>query len=106
MKIESDALRTEIVNYYEYVTAFGIISKEYISGYIPFTTSFTAFNPTNSDYISEYDQKLFLKRIKTEEYYRLANLELTLAYRISNFSKKINNNAQKVISSINSQLED
>lgn len=105
-KIESDALRSEIVNYYENVIAVENNSKVYISGYINFTNSFTAFNTNNPDSISKYDQKLFLKNLKTEEYYRLANLELTLAHRLSSFAKNINDTAQKVITSIDSQLED
>lgn len=103
--IKSNALRTEIVNYYAYVIAIENTAKEYISGYIKFTNSFTGFNSNNPDYISEYDQKLLLKNIKTEEYYRLANLELSLAHKISNFAKNITDNAQQVITSIDSQLE-
>lgn len=105
-KIESDALRSEIVNYYENVIAIENNSKVYISGYIIFTNSFTGFNTNNPDSISKYDQKLFLKNLKTEEYYRLANLELTLAHRLSSFAKNINDTAQKVITSIDLQLED
>jgi len=105
-KIGSDTLRNEIVNYYENSNAKSKASKNYISGYINFINSFTAFNTTNPDLISEFDQKLLLKNIKTEEYYRLANLELTLAHRSSNFAEDIIERAKKLTVTIDSQLED
>ncbi len=104
-KIESDKLRTEIVNYFENNIAQSKASKNYISGYINFTNSFTAFNTNNPDFIAEFDQKLLLKHIKTEEYYRLANLELTLAHRVSNFAEDTIKLAEELIISIDAQLE-
>ena len=105
-KIESNTLRTEIVNYYEYNNSIDINSKYYVSGYIPFTNSFKGFDRNNPDYISEFDQKQLLKNIKTEEYYRLTNLELTLANRFSDWATIITNNAEKLIDHIDSHLED
>ena len=105
-KIKSDVLRTEIINYYENTNAFDKGSQNYISGYINFTNSFTAFNTNNPSYISEFDQKLLLKRIKTEEYYRLANAELTLAHRISNWYLLIKKSAKELIVNIGTELED
>lgn len=105
-KIESNTLRTEIINYYEYNNSIDNTSKNYISGYLPFTNSFKAFNPNNPEYISEFDQKLLLTKINTEEYYRLANLELTLAHKFSRWAKNITTNAEKLIANIDAQLED
>jgi uncharacterized protein DUF6090 len=105
-KIKSNKLRTEIVNYYENSNAKSKGSRDYISGYIPFTNSFTAFNINNPDIFAEFDQKLLLKHIKTDEYYRLANLELTLAHRVSNFAEDIIKLANELTTTINSQLED
>ncbi len=105
-KIESNLLRTKIINYYEISNANLKASKNYISGYIPFVNSFTAFNTNNRDYIAEFDQKLLLKHLKTEEYYRLANLELTLAHRVSNFAEDIIILAKELTITINSQLDD
>ncbi|MCF6214482.1 MAG: DUF6090 family protein [Flavobacteriaceae bacterium] len=105
-KIESDKLRNEIVNYYENSNAKSKGSKDYISGYINFINSFTAFNTNNKGIIAEFDQKLLLKHIKTEEYYRLANLELTLAHRVSSFTEDIINFAKRLTNTINTQLED
>jgi Family of unknown function (DUF6090) len=105
-KIKSDKLRTQITNYYETSNANSEGSRDYISGYINFTNSFTAFNTNKPDVFAEFDQKLLLKRIKTEEYYRLANLELTLAHRVSNFAGNIIILAKELTTTINSQLDD
>ncbi len=105
-KIKSDKLRNEIVTYYETSNANSKGSRDYISGYISFVNSFTAFNTNNPDLFAEFDQKLLLKNIKTEEYYRLANLELTLAHRVSNFAEDILILAEELTTTINSQLED
>jgi len=105
-KIESDKLRNEIINYYETSNANSQVSTNYISGYIPFINSYTAFNTNNKNYIAEFDQKLLLKHLKTEEYYRLANLELTLAHRVSNFAEDIIILAKELTITINSQLEE
>jgi len=104
--IKSDSLRINIISYYEIVNAYQISGKDYVSGYIYFTNSFTAYNANNPGYISEFYQKLFLKNIKTEEYYRLANLELALAHRVSKSAKTIIDISQKLIMSIDSELED
>jgi Family of unknown function (DUF6090) len=105
-KIKGDILRTEIINYYESINAFDKGSKDYISGYINFTNSFTGFNTNNPRYIAEFDQKLLLKRIKTEEFYRLANNELTLAHRVSSWYQFIKKSAQELIVNIDAELED
>ena len=105
-KIKSDKLRNEIVNYYEVSNANSKASKDYISGYINFVNSFTAFNTKNPDIFAEFDQKLLLKHIKTEEYYRLANLELTLAHRVSKFAEDIIILAKELTVSIDHQLKE
>ncbi len=105
-KIENDTLRNQIINYYETSNAQSKASKNYISGYIKFINSFTAFNTYNIGYIAEFDQKLLLKNIKTEEYYRLANLEITLAHRVSNFAEEILSLGRELVITIDSQLEE
>ncbi len=104
--IKNNKIRTEIINYYEYAHSIENSSKIYISGYVNFVNSITAFNTNNPGFISDFDQKLLLKLIKTEEYYRLANSELTLAHRISDWAKIIEDNAEKLMMSIDSQLDD
>lgn len=105
-KIKSDKLRAAITNYYESSNAKQITSKNYISGYINFVNSFTAFNTKNPDYISDFDQKLLLKHLKSEEFYRLANLELTLAHRISKFADDIIGIAEELIVNIDAKLDE
>jgi len=106
-KIENNTLRTEIINYYETSNANTEASRNYISGYINFVNSFTAFNTKVENFTAtDFDQKLLLEKIKTEEYYRLVNLELTLAHRVSRFSENIINLAEELTISIDAQLDD
>ena len=105
-KIENSRLRNKIINYYELSNANEVGSKNYVSGYINFVNSFTAFNTNNPDYISDFDQKFLLKQLKSEEYYRLANLELTLAHRVSNFAEDIIKVAEELVINIDAELEE
>jgi Family of unknown function (DUF6090) len=105
-KIKSDNLRNEIVNYYEVSNANSKASRNYISGYINFVNSFRAFNTKNPDIFAGFDQKLLLKQLKTEEYYRLANLELTLAHRVSSFAENITKVAKELVINIDAELEE
>lgn len=105
-KIENDSLRTEIIKYYENSNAVVETSKAYVSGYVKFTNSFTAFNTNDPNHIEAFDQKLFLKNIKTLEYYRLANTELTLAHRLLDWAKEVKTDAKELIALIDKQLND
>ena len=106
IKIENDSLRTEIINYYENSNAIAISSRNYVSGYVSFINSFTAFNTNDPGRIEKFDQNLLLKNIKTIEYYRLANKELTLAHRLLDWAKEIKTDAIKLATSIDKHLND
>lgn len=105
-KIDSDTLRTKINNYYESVDAYIIASKNYVSGYINYVNSMKSFNPNNPKQISKFDQKFLLDHLKTEEFYRLTNLEITLANRIQDWAKIIKDNAIDLIENIDQALKD
>ena len=105
-KIENDSLRTEVINYYENAIAIEKTSKDYVSGYVSFVNSFSAFNTNDRGRIEKFDQELFLKNIKTIEYYRLANKELTLAHRLLNWAKEIKTDANGLIALIDEHLND
>lgn len=47
-----------------------------------------------------------LKHLKTVEYYRLANLELTLAHSVSNFAEKLTEQSQELVNNIETSLKD
>ena len=75
--------------------------------YAPPGRPWSGSSPEKSpDSISEFDQKLFLKHIKTEEYYRLANSELTLAHRISKFAKELIKKAEELTINIKAHLKE
>jgi Family of unknown function (DUF6090) len=105
-KIENPKLRTTIINYYENSNALAKASKNYVSGYIDFTNSFTAFNTNDPNFIEEFDQKLFLKNIKTIDYYRLANKEFTLANRLLDWGTEVKTDAKELMNAIDLYLEE
>ena len=104
-KIDNDTLRTKINNYYESVDAYIIASKNYVSGYINYINSMKSFNPNNPSNISEFDKKFLMNHLKTEEFYRLTNLEITLAYRIQDWAKIVKDNAIDLVENIDKALE-
>ncbi len=103
--IKSDSLRNDITNYYETSNAFQVSIKDYVSGYINFVNSLKPFNREKPDLEAEFDQKLMLKHLKSEEYYRLANLELTLAHRVNNYAKRLTKQSKELASKIDDELE-
>lgn len=105
--IESDSLRTKINNYYESINGYTIASKNYVSGYINYINSMRSFNTNNpNSNISEFDKIFLLDHLKTEEFYRLTNLEITLAYRIQDWAKIIKDNAIDLVENIDQALKD
>lgn len=104
--IKSDSLRNDIINYYETSNAYQISGKSYVSGYINFVNSLKPFNGKKRDLIIEFDKLFILKHLKSEEYYRLANLELTLAHSVSNFAERLTKQSQELVSKIDNELKD
>ncbi len=104
--IENDSLRESILNYYNLLNGIEESSEGKITGYIKYTNSLAPFNRENPDYISEFDQTIFISKIKSEEFYKLLNLELTLAYDIRDKSAAVNNRAEKLIKLIETHLKE
>ncbi len=104
--IENDSLRESILSYYNLLNGIEESSKDKITGYIKYTNSLAPFNRENPDYISEFDQAIFISKIKSEEFYKLLNLELTLAYDIRDKSNAVNNRAEKLIKLIENYLKE
>ena len=75
-----------INNYYESIEAYSKSSKYYISGYIGYINSMRSFNANDPNNITDFDQKFLLNHLKSEAYYRLANLETTLGYKIHDWA--------------------
>ena len=104
-KIESDSLRTMISNYYESIKAYRESSKNYKSGYVNYINSLRPFNPANPEYISGFDKKYLLEHLKTDEFYRLINLEITLGYRVHGWASTALSNAKDLLKNINRELD-
>ncbi len=103
--IENDSLRESIQNYYNLLNGIEESSDGKKTGYVKYTNSFAPFNRDDPEHISKYDQKLFLSRIRSEEFYRLLNLELNLAYDIKSKAVAVNDRAEKLIKLINTHLD-
>jgi hypothetical protein len=103
--IANDSLRESILNYYNLLNTIEESSEGKKTGYVKYTNSLAPFNKEDPDFISKFDQRLFLSKTKTEEFYRLLNLELNLAYDIKSKSLAVNERAEKLIKLIESHLE-
>ncbi len=104
--IKSDTLKTTILNYYNRLNARENSSQHKPTGYIKFTNSLASFNREDPEYISDFDAKFFITKINSEEFYRLANLELTLAHEVKDNATLINEKANQLIKLIETYLND
>ena len=104
--IKSDALTTAILDYYGSLNARENSGHHKITGYIKFTNSLAPFNREDPEYISDFDAKFFMSKINSEEFYRLANLELTLAHEVKDNAEFINKKAIQLIKRIDRYLND
>ena len=104
--IKSDSLRNNIISYYENGNVYQISGKDYVSGYINFVNSLRPFNSKNQESNIVFDMPTMLTHLKAEEYYRLANLELTLAHSVSNFAERLTEQSQELVNNIETTLKD
>jgi hypothetical protein len=104
--IANDSLKEAILNYYNLLNATDQSSKLKPTGYISFTNSMAPFNRNDPKNISAFDAQLFMSKIKSEDYYRLANLELTLAHEVNENAKRVNDEAAQLIELIDKHVND
>ena len=104
-EIENDSLRAGIIDYYNLLNTLEESGENKETGYIKYTNSLRPFIREDTVNISEFDQKLFMSNVRTEEFYRLLNLELNLAYDIKSKCVAVNESAEKLIRLIEIQLE-
>lgn len=105
-KIQNDSLRNDITYYYENSNALQNSAKSYVSGYINFVNSLRPFNSRNRKSDIAYDTPTMFKHLKSEEYYRLANIELTLAHSVSVFAEKLTKQSQELVEKIETKSKD
>lgn len=103
-KIHKEALRLAVLDYYDLLngTEESTINKQ--TGYIKYTNARAPFNEDNPEYISEFDQKFFIKDLKSEEFYELLNLELRLAYDMNRKKNNIVRKAEALLTRIEAEL--
>jgi hypothetical protein len=103
-KVEHDSLRQAVLDYYWLLNRTYESTANSETGYISFINSRAPFDRNNPKPMEVFDQQLLLKSIKSEEYYRLANLEITLAHRINAFGTGIGKRARELIDLIDKEL--
>lgn len=104
-KIQNDSLRQAVLDYYWLINRTYESTADDQTGYITFINSRAPFDRNNPERIELFDQQLLLKSIKSEEYYRLVNLEITLARRIFGFGNGIIEQAQWLIDLIDEEMK-
>ena len=104
-KIENDSLRQAVLDYYWLLNRTYESTADDETGYISYINSRAPFDRNNPGYIEAFDQQLLLKGVRSEEYYLLANLEITLARRIFEFGDGICKSAQELIDLIDEELK-
>jgi len=104
--IENDSLRESIQNYYYLLNGIDESSEGKETGYVKYTNSLAPFNRENPDYISAFDQTFFISKLKSEEFYKLLNLELTLASDIKRKATRVNISAENLIKLIETHLKE
>jgi hypothetical protein len=103
--IKNDSLRESILNYYNFLNGVDESSEGKPTGYIDFTLSLAPWDPNNPDDISAFDAKLFMAKVKTEEFYRLINREISLAHNSKDAALRVTKRAEDLISFINKHLK-
>ncbi|MGB4837428.1 MAG: DUF6090 family protein [Saprospiraceae bacterium] len=103
-KIKNDSLRNAIIDYYNFLNRTYESTSDKQSGYIPFTASKAPFDRNNTSGISEFDQIYFMKSLKSDYFYEVTNLEITLAYKIHSRSLTICKKANDLIKSIENNI--
>jgi len=104
--IKNDSLRETLLNYYNFLNGVDESSDGKPTGYINFTLSLAPWDPNNPDEISDFDAQLFIEKVKTEEFYRLINREISLAHNSKGKALRVNERAKDLISLINKHLND
>ena len=104
-KITNERLRSQVNTYYSYLNIVAEGARDYRSGYVNFINSLRPFAQGDTTIEIPFDQQLMLRHLRTEEAYRMCNLELTLAYAIQSRAQDIQNRALALIRSIEEELE-
>ena len=103
--IPEDSIKTTIKNYYWSLEADNITTKKYKSDITNFTSSLRPWNPAKPDYISNFDRKEMMIAIKSVEYRKIVNRELSFAYDLQDKIDGIDKRASKTIRLLDAVLK-
>jgi hypothetical protein len=103
--IRKDTVKNAIVNYYLYISVINERAKAHSSHFLSYTNELRPFNTENPTFISKYDQVEMMESFKSAEFKKLVDLELSYAYKIRDYIKKVESIGEQTINIIKSELK-
>lgn len=100
--IRNQEAKRLIARYYSRLKTNSLRAQVHASTYSKFTSSLRPFDSRNPEYVSAYDQKVFIQGIDSEEFRRLVNIELSYAYKVREYIASLERVAQEAIDLIKS----
>ncbi len=97
-------LRNEILAHYSYANHMADVSQTQASSYQEAVNGLRPFDPSAPKQMSKTDQLRFIKALKTEEFIRQVNIEISNGLYSNDSIKKILDSAKKLIRSIDTYL--
>jgi hypothetical protein len=98
--IKNDKLRKKISDYYSFTDQVIRLQSQSYSGYLLFINGLRPFNHNHPNNISQFDKKRLFKKLKTDNFLTIVNLEITFSYKIIIEVKKIKSDAETLIKAI------
>ncbi|MFN1834948.1 DUF6090 family protein [Balneola sp. MJW-20] len=95
--ISDEDLRYQLMQYYSLMDSYMTGLKEYKSGYLLKVNSLRPFSYEYPDRIDPFDMRLLIRQTNTEEFYLMANGELSYADQAINFVTDLKNRAEQII---------
>ena len=100
-----DTLRNEIINHFEYSNLVATRTQIQASSYQDLVNGLKPFDPDDAKQISKTDQNRFMKALRTEEFIRQVNIEISNGLRSFNRTKNVEKSAKALIILLDKYLE-
>ena len=102
--IATDSIKIKVKNYYWGISADTKSIEIYRSDFTKFMSKIRPFNPSNPEYISNYDQKEMMKELKSTEFQKQVDLELSYAYSMQNKAGRLNSEGLEILKLLDNEL--
>lgn len=100
-----DTLRNEIITHFEYSNLVATRTQIQASSYQDLVNGLKPFDPDDAKQISKTDQNRFMKALRTEEFIRQVNIEISNGLRSFNRTKNVEKSAKALIILLDKYLE-